>query len=83
MVTKQRLEYLESIRKRNNPRLEYTISGPIHSKVISSDMAERERELALGYRAMKDAQRHMRLDQALSSLEGLSKAHFNNPEQEI
>ncbi len=83
MVTKQQLDQLRAERIQNNARMDYTIEGPIKTEVISTLEVEREREILLGERAMQDALRDMWREQALSSREGLSRAHFNNPKLEI
>ncbi len=83
MVTKQQLAQLRAERPQPNARLEYTIDGPIHTHVVSSLEAERESRILLGERAMQDALRDMRREQALSRHHGYEKAIFNNPTQEF
>ena len=83
MVTKEQLAQFRAERSRPNARVDYTIDGPIHARVVSSLDAEREVKILLGERAMQDALHDMRREQALSRHQGHAKAIFNNPTQEI
>ena len=78
MVTKQHLNQLRAQRAQPNARLEYNIDGPIHTHVVSSIEAEREREITLGELAMHDALRDMRQEYALSRNDGLARVSFNH-----
>ena len=86
MVTQEHLVRLRAERDTPNARLEYTIDGPVHTQVVSSRAAEREREILLGERAMRDALRDMRYEYAFARHKGQSKALFNesvnNPKTE-
>ena len=77
MVTKQQLDQLRAERQRPQAKLEYNMDGPVHSQVVNSASAERERQLALGERAMRDAQRDMRKELAEARIRGQPSAYFN------
>lgn len=77
MVTKDHLAQLRAERDTPNARLEYHIDGPVRTQVVSSRAAEREREILLGERAMRDALRDMRYEHAMSRHHGQAKAIFN------
>ena len=77
MVTKQQLDQLRAERQTPQAKLEYTMDGPVHTQVVSSISSERERQLALGERAMRDAQRDMRSELAEARLRGQPSAYFN------
>jgi hypothetical protein len=83
MVTREMLDQLRSERSQKNARPELTPNGPVNSQVHSQIDRERERQIKLHELAFSDAQRHMRLDHALSRHEGHAKAIFNNPKPEI
>lgn len=77
MVTKDQLAQLRAERNTPHARLDYTIDGPVHTQVVSTLEATREREIAHGERAMRDALHDMRREHALSRHEGQAKAFFN------
>lgn len=83
MITKTMLDQLRAERMRKNAQLEYTIGGPIQACVVSTLDADRERKIEQGERTLQGALQKMRYEQTFSSHEGLVKAHFNHPHQEI
>lgn len=78
IVTKEQLARLRAGRLKNNARLDYTIGGPVQTRVVSSEIAEREQEILRGERTLKHRQNKIEHDYTFSSHSGLSKAHFNH-----
>ena len=78
MITKEQIIQLRQNREQPNARLEYNIDGPIHTHVISSIEAERERKIMLGERAMQDALRDMRQEYGTSRNNGFARVSFNH-----
>lgn len=83
MVTKEQLAQLRAERSRPHGDLDYTIGGGIETGAHSSLDAKRERDIALGEMAMRDALRSMRIEHAISRHRGQAKAIFNTQNQEI
>ncbi len=83
MITKTMLDQLRAERMRKNPQLEYTIGGPIQTRVVSTLEAERERKILQGEHTLQGALQKMRYEQTFSSHEGLVKAHFNHTKKEL
>lgn len=83
MITKAMLDQLRAERLRPQSKLDYTPTGIRKMQVISKTDDERLQQIARGTYALRNALETMQRDQALSSREGLAKAHFNNPKQEI
>lgn len=81
MVTKEHLQRLRAERSQPKPTLDYTIGGAIHSQVTANLDMERELEIKLGERAMRDALRDMRREHALSRHHGQAKAIFNHKQE--
>lgn len=83
MVTRKMLDQLRSERSQNSAHTALTPNGPVNSLVHSQIERERERQIKLHELAFTDAQRHMRLDHALSRHKGHARATFNTPKPEI
>ena len=83
MITKAMLDQLRAEKLRPQTRLDYTPTGISRVQVISKIEDERLQQIARGTYALRSALETMQRDQALSSREGLARAHFNNPKQEI
>jgi hypothetical protein len=77
------LDQLRSERSQKHARPALTPNNPLSSHVNSQIERERERQIKLHELAFRDAQRHMRLDHALSRHKGQARAIFNNPKPEI
>lgn len=78
MITKDQLAQLRAERLYPNVRVDYTINGPIQTRIVSSLETERESRILLGERAMQDALQNLRRNQALSRHQGHAKALFNH-----
>jgi len=83
MVTNDYLKRLHAGRDQHTLELEHTIGGTLEQNVHGAASGRLEQEIAFTERAFRDAQRSMRIEQAISSHQGLPKAHFNNPKREI
>lgn len=77
MIIKAELERLRAERPLQNTERHYTIGGPIESQVHSCVESDRIGKLNQGDRRLTQALEDLRRDHALSSREGLAKAHFN------
>lgn len=83
VITKAMLDQLRAERMRKNAQLDYTIGGPIQARVESNIEIEREKKIKQGENILQNALYEMEREQALSSHNGLVKAHFNHSKQEI
>lgn len=83
MITKSMLDQLRAERIQNNARLDYTPDGPVHTRVVSTLEAEREKKILQGERALHDALHHMWRERTYASHLGLARTHFNQSNKEI
>jgi len=83
MITKAMLDQLRAEKLRPQTKMDYTPTGMSKFQVISKIENERLQQIARGTYTLRSALETLQRDQALSSREGLARAHFNNPKQEI
>lgn len=83
MITKAQLEQLRAERMRPRADMGFTPNGPVRVEVIAQVERKRQQHLARGEHALYEALECFQRDQAFASHDGLAKAHFNNPKQEI
>lgn len=83
MVTKDMLAQLRAERRQALAQPSLTPDGTVTAEVNGDLDRDRERTITLHEMAFSDAQRHMRLDHAMSRLEGHTKSIFNNPTPEM
>jgi len=77
MVTQKMLDQLRAERSKPDMRLDYTIDSPIHTHVVSSLSAEREKQIVQGEHCLESALEDFRREQALSSSHGIATVQFN------
>lgn len=83
MITKAQLEQLRAERLRPPADLGYTPDGPLRIEVVTQVEHTRQRNLVKGEHTLHEALERLQRDQVFASHEGLVKAHFNRPKQEI
>lgn len=83
IVTKAMLDQLRAERLRPRTHLDCTPEGPLKIEVISQVESARHRQIAKGEHTLQEALQALQRDQALAAREGLARAHFNTPKQEI
>lgn len=83
MYTKENLDRLIAGRRTPVAKMELNIEGPTYVLSARQADAEREEQIKLHEKAMRDALRDMRREHQLSRQHGHAKAVFNNPERNI
>ncbi len=77
MVTKEMLQELRAKRNKLDTSQDYTPDNAAYADIGSKLDAQREKDIKLAERAMRDAQRDMRREYQLARYHGQAKAHFN------
>ena len=78
IVTKEQLKRLKAERLKPNMRVEYTINGPIHSRVVSTKQIDLENKISDGECSMDTAHEQIEDGFRFSTKEGFAQAQFNH-----